>query len=71
MVKNKNIKKGESVMAIMSKIIEAKMFVKKEKAKFSKLQTAPLSNLMTVVKIKCEKRFGVLFTQKNWEIINE
>ena len=67
MVKNKNIKQGEK----MSKIIEAKMFVKKEKAKFSKLQTAPLSNLMTVVKIKCEKRFGVLFTQKNWEIINE
>ena len=54
----------------MSKIIEAKMFVRNEKAKFSKLQTAPLSNLMTVVKIKCEKRFGVLFTQKNWEIIN-
>ena len=67
MVKNKNIKKGESVM---SKIIEAKMFVRKEKVKFSQLQNAPLLNLITVVKIKCEKKFGVLFTQKNWEIIN-
>ena len=67
MVKNKNIKKGESVM---SKIIEAKMFVRKEKVKFSQLQNAPLLNLITVVKIKCEKKLGVLFTQKNWEIIN-
>ena len=54
----------------MSKIIEAKMFVRKEKVKFSQLQNAPLLNLITVVKIKCEKKFGVLFTQKKWEIIN-
>ena len=67
MVKNKNIKKGESVM---SKIIQAKMFVRKEKVKFSQFQNAPLLNLITVVKIKCEYRFGVLFTQINWEIIN-
>ena len=46
------------------------MFVRKEKVKFSQLQNAPLLNLITVVKIKCEKKFCVLFTQKNWEIIN-
>ena len=55
--------KGEN----MNKLIELKMFVAKEKAKFSKLQTAPLSNLMTIIKIKAEKEFGILFVQKNWE----
>ena len=55
----------------MNKLIELKMFVAKEKAKFSKLQTAPLSNLMTIIKIKAEKEFGILFVQKNWEAIWE
>ena len=49
--------------------VELKMFVAKEKAKFSKLQTAPLSNLMTIIKIKAEKEFGILFVQNNWEAI--
>ena len=53
----------------MNKLIELRMFVWKEKDKFSKLQTAPLSNLMTIIKIKAEKEFGILFVQKNWERI--
>jgi len=52
----------------MNKLIELKTFVAKEKAKFSKLQTAPLSNLMTIIKIKAEKEFGILFVQNNWEV---
>ena len=64
--KNKNKKMEEKKM---DKLIELKMFVAKEKAKFSKLQTAPLSNLMTIIKIKAEKEFGILFVQKNWEAI--
>ena len=63
---NKNKKREEKKM---NKLIELKMFVAKEKAKFSKLQTAPLSNLMTIIKIKAEKEFGILFVQKNWEAI--
>jgi len=53
----------------INKLIELRMFVWKEKDKFSKLQTAPLSNLMTIIKIKAEKEFGILFVQKNWERI--
>ena len=64
--KKKKIKREEKKM---NKLIELKMFVAKEKAKFSKLQTAPLSNLMTIIKIKAEKEFGILFVQKNWELI--
>ena len=63
---NKNKKREEKKM---NKLIELKMFVAKEKEKFSKLQTAPLSNLMTIIKIRAEREFGILFVQKNWELI--
>ena len=63
---NKNKKREEKKM---NKLIELRMFVWKEKDKFSKLLTAPLSNLMTIIKIKAEKEFGILFVQKNWELI--
>ena len=54
---------GKTNMIIKKReIIELKMFVAKEKAKFSKLQTA-------LIKIKAEKEFGILFVQNNWEAI--
>ena len=59
----------------MNKLIELKTFVAKEKAKFSKLQTAvpslKFNNYSILIKIKAEKEFGILFVQNNWEAIWE
>ena len=68
---NKNKKREEKKM---NKLIELKMFVAKEKAKFSKNCSIlnlkmKQSTLMTIIKIKAEKEFGILFVQKNWEAI--
>jgi hypothetical protein len=62
-----NKKRGKK----MVKIEEARYFVNYYKTKYSQLQQAPLSNLMTIIKIKCEKEFGVLFVQNNWESITK
>ena len=61
MFKNKN---GESVM---NTIVKARMFVNKEKDQAKYFTNFNKQDLNLYLKLKCEKKFGILFTQKNWE----
>ena len=54
----------------MIKLIQAIIFVKKQKRQAIKYFTNFTKiDLNIYLKIKCENKFGILFTQKNWEVI--
>ena len=54
----------------MIKLIQAIMFVKEQKRQAVKYFTNFTKvDLNIYLKIKCQDRYGVLFTQKNWEVI--
>ncbi len=54
----------------MIKLIQAIMFVKEHKRQAIKYFTNfTKADLNIYLKIKCQNKYGVLFTQKNWEVI--
>ena len=52
-------------------IVQARMFMNKEKDQAKYFTNFNKQDLNLYLKLKCEKKFGILFTQKNWEKIYE